>query len=118
MEFYKILQEIMDDKNLTIAEVARMSKLSDSTVRSIITRKSKNVALDVAIKLSEGLNIGLNELNGEKGLSKENSKLNDYVSEQINLDLQDFTEEEQEEIRQFALFVRQRKQQKRKGDSE
>lgn len=65
MYFYEILQSIMDCKNLSIPDVARMSGLPDSTIRSIISRKNKTVALEVAFKLAKGLNVSLEELNGE-----------------------------------------------------
>lgn len=65
MEFYKILMDIMNDKNLSIPDVARLTRLSDSTIRSIIARKTKNVSLEVAFKMSKGLNVSLERLNGE-----------------------------------------------------
>lgn len=39
MDFYLILQEIMQEKDINIPTVARMCNLSDGTVRSIIKRK-------------------------------------------------------------------------------
>lgn len=65
-EFYKILLEIMDEKNMNIPDVARACGLTDSTVRSIIDRKQKKVALSVAFKLHRGLLVSLERLNGEK----------------------------------------------------
>lgn len=65
MEFYKILIDIMNEKNLSIPDVARLTGLSDSTIRSIISRKTKNVSLEVAFKMSKGLNVSLERLNGE-----------------------------------------------------
>ena len=65
MEFYKILQEIMSEKQIGIPDVARACGLSDSTVRSIIDRKAKNVTLAVAFKMQSGLNVSLERLNGE-----------------------------------------------------
>lgn len=64
MAIYKIIQEIMDEKNLSVADTARICKLPDSTVRGIIRRKQETVALEVAFKLSEGLNVSLEKLNG------------------------------------------------------
>lgn len=64
MYFYQILNEIMDEQNIGIAEVARKCNLTDSTVRSIIDRKQKKIALSVAFKLSNGLGISLERLNG------------------------------------------------------
>lgn len=66
MEFYKILQDIMAEKNMGIPDVARACGLSDSTVRSIIDRKAKNVTLEVAFKMRCGLNVSLERLNGEE----------------------------------------------------
>ena len=58
----------MKQKNLNIPEVARLSGLPDSTIRSIISRKNKTVALEVAFKLAKGLNVSLRELNGEENI--------------------------------------------------
>ncbi|MBU3205187.1 helix-turn-helix domain-containing protein [Clostridium algidicarnis] len=72
MEFYKILQSIMEERELTVSEISRMAGLPDSTIRSIISRKTKNISLEVASKLSRGLNISLEELNGEVPDNKTN----------------------------------------------
>ncbi len=66
MYFYEILQSIMEERNLSISEVARLSGLPDSTVRSILSRKNKTVALEVAFKLAKGLDVSLERLNGEQ----------------------------------------------------
>ena len=55
----------MQQKSISIPDVARICNLPDSTIRSIISRKSKTVALEVAFKISKGLNVSLEELNGE-----------------------------------------------------
>lgn len=88
--FYKILQEIMDEKGLSIAEVARISDLSDSTVRSIINRKTKTVALEVAFKLSKGLNVSLERLNG---IIKDSS-----IDESVNEKLSRYHEDDFEKL--------------------
>lgn len=64
MEFYEILREVMDEKKMSIADVAHACGLRDSTVRSIFLRQQKNVALEVAFKLSDGLGVSLERLNG------------------------------------------------------
>ena len=62
---YEILKSIMDERELSIAETARICNLPDSTVRGIITRKQKSIALEVAFKLSNGLGVSLEYLNGD-----------------------------------------------------
>lgn len=65
MAFYQILQEIMNEKGMRVADVARACNLPDSTVRSILARKNESVALEVAFKLSKGLDVSLERLNNE-----------------------------------------------------
>lgn len=64
MAIYEILEKIMVERHMSIADVARICNLPDSTVRGIIRRKQENVALDVAFRLSDGLDVSLEKLNG------------------------------------------------------
>ncbi len=64
MAVYQILGKIMDEKGLSIADVARICNLPDSTVRGIIRRHQETIALEVAFKLSDGLSVSLEKLNG------------------------------------------------------
>lgn len=80
MDFYKILEDIMQQKSISIPDVARMCNLPDSTIRSIISRKSKTVALEVAFKISKGLNVSLEELNGEILKQSDNPRSNKVSS--------------------------------------
>lgn len=75
MDFYQVLLEIMEEKSFSIPDVARATGLSDSTIRSIISRKTKKVSLDVAFKMYKGLGVSLERLNGEeiKNTSKDNN---------------------------------------------
>lgn len=79
MDFYRILLDIMDEQELSIPDVARACGLSDGTIRSIIVRKSKNVSLEVAFKLSNGLHIPLERLNGETGSKKKDCSYSPYA---------------------------------------
>ena len=65
MDFYEILLDIMAEKQLSIPAVATACGLTDSTVRSIITRQQKRVSLDLAFKLKDGRGVSLQRLNGE-----------------------------------------------------
>ncbi|CZT57451.1 hypothetical protein [Solibaculum mannosilyticum] len=62
---YKVLEDIMLKKDLRVADIAKICDLPDSTVRGIITRKQNSVALEVAFRLSRGLGVSLEMLNGE-----------------------------------------------------
>lgn len=73
MEFHEILGAIMHEKDMSIADVARACGLTDSTVRSIFDRKQKKIALSVAFKLSEGLGVSLQRLNGMPDVQNKNT---------------------------------------------
>lgn len=73
MDFYEILGQIMEEKKMSIADVARACKLTDSTVRSIFDRHQKKVALNVAFKLADGLDVSLERLNGQPDAATKNS---------------------------------------------
>lgn len=75
-EIYKLLQDIIETKKISVAEAARLCDLPDSTVRGIITRKQNSIALDVAFKLSHGLGVSIEYLNGDDNENKllENKK--------------------------------------------
>lgn len=74
MDVYETLLDVMGYEGLSIAQVAKKCGLPDSTVRGITTRKQKTVTLDVAYKLSEGLGISLERLNGMEESSENKEK--------------------------------------------
>ena len=105
MEIYKILQEVMEEKQISIPEAAKRCNLSDSTVRTIITRKAKSVTLDVAFKLSKGLHVSLEKLNGDM----ENSTVSKVVEnkevprfEKILYNFGELNAQGQEKVLQYA----------------
>ncbi len=61
---YKAIQAIMDERGLSITDVAHLCNLSDSTVHSIMRRERGTIALSVAFKIADGLGISLEKLNG------------------------------------------------------
>jgi len=110
MAVYEILEEIMSERDVSIADIARMCNLPDSTVRGIVRRKQDSIALEVAFKLSDGLGVSLEKLNGmpekenssgpvgsdpEEEISRLFDKLNDVlVSSRFIRDGEDITDEQ------------------------
>lgn len=74
MDVYEILSEIMEYEGLSIANVAKKCGLPDSTVRGIVTRKQKTISLEVAFKISKGLGVSLERLNGMEELNRDKAK--------------------------------------------
>lgn len=116
MDFYLVLNKIMEEKGLNVAEVARACNLTDSTVRSIIDRKQKRVALEVAFKLSQGLNVSLERLNGMVEPQQKNapaqgeSALTPKQQELFNLLLSLPPEKQQEAINYIRFLIGQSNQ--------
>lgn len=82
MDVYEILSEIMEYEGLSIANVAKKCGLPDSTVRGIVTRKQKTISLEVAFKISNGLGVSLEKLNGmEENRGKEKNIIKNNVTE-------------------------------------
>lgn len=64
MDFYVILQNLLYDQGLTVSEAARICKIPYSTLNSIIRREGKTTSLEIAMKISEGLQVPIECLNG------------------------------------------------------
>lgn len=75
MDFYEILQTILDDKGMSVPDVAKLSGIPDSTLRSILKRKTKTASLEVAMRVSRALNVSLETLNGDAP----------YIGDNLNL---------------------------------
>ena len=112
MYFFEILQNIMNERNLKVSDISKMTDIPDSTLRSIINRKNKTVALDVAFKISKGLNIPIEKLNDENTFSNENinqlnNKLNklNYYFNKLNSVGQEKAIERVEELAQISKYT-------------
>lgn len=103
VDFYKILQDIMDEKGLSIPDVARACALSDSTIRSIIERKTKNVSLEVAFKMQHGLNVSLERLNGDSKIQEPAINTDSRLSE-IDSIFKSLSADNQSKLTELALL--------------
>lgn len=111
MEFWKILSQIMEEQNLTVAQVARRCGIPDSTVRSVIDRKYKEIKLDVAFKLSAGLGVSMERLNGEPEREPEEKSSVDEIQMIFN----SLSEENRAKLKELALLYLG--EQRRNGES-
>ncbi len=105
MDFYQVLQQIMEEKNLTIPEVARLTGLTDSTIRSIINRKNKTIALEVAFKLSKGLDVSLERLNGE-GKNFSNTNISPH-KKKILEEVESLNDSQLENLSTFLKYLKE-----------
>ena len=102
----------MNERNLKVSDISKMTDIPDSTLRSIINRKNKTVALDVAFKISKGLNIPIEKLNDEnicsnKNINQLDNKLNklNYYFNKLNSVGQEKAIERVEELAQISKYT-------------
>jgi plasmid maintenance system antidote protein VapI len=62
MAFGKNLQNYMKENNLEIGDVVKLTGVPYTTIYSIIERDSDNVAVTVAIRISKGLGISIDDI--------------------------------------------------------
>lgn len=64
--FYKIFLDITGAMGLLIADIVRITGLTDRQVRTIITRRMKDAPLPIALQLSDTLGVPLEVWTGDK----------------------------------------------------
>ena len=83
--------------------------LSWTTVKRILTVGVKNASIGNVIKLCNALNLDIEELSKDKIIEKYKAPNNDdYLLIACHHETGKLTEEEKEEIKQFAEFVKKR----------
>lgn len=94
------LNDLLAERRVTVTDLARKIDVSPSTIYSIIQRNNKKVDIDVLIKISKILGVNV-------------EYFSDITDEPMTIaahfDGDEYTEEELDEIKQFAEFVKNRK---------
>lgn len=94
------LDTLLKERGMTVTELARRVDIAPTTIYSIIQRNNKKVDIDVLIKIAKTLGVNteyFSDLAEEPGTIA------------AHFDGDEFTEEELEEIKQFAEFVKNRR---------
>lgn len=106
------IKKIIIDRYKTLANFSRKFDFPWSTVNGMLTRGIENSSISNVIKLCKALNLDLEKLSEGIIADKEINpqKVNDdYMLIACHHETGKLTEEEKEEIKQFAEFVKTRK---------
>ena len=104
MERARILRELMNSKGLKVADIVRISGLPYSTVKYIMENGIEKASYTNVQKICKALGITADELeNMTMGTQEEPKTI------AAHFDGTEYTEDELEEIKQFAAFVKNRK---------
>nr|WP_307999034.1 helix-turn-helix transcriptional regulator [uncultured Merdimonas sp.] len=100
----EILRNLMEEKGMKVSDIVKISGLPYSTVKAILERGAEKAGYVNVCKICNALGISADEL--EKMVSDKTYTLNTIAA---HFDGDEYTEEELNEIRQFADFVKKRR---------
>jgi predicted transcriptional regulator len=100
----ELLRKIMEEKNMKVSDIVKISGLPYSTVKAILERGAEKAGYVNVCKICNALGISADEL--EKMVAGESWKPATIAA---HFDGTEYTEDELDEIRQFAEFVKNRK---------
>ena len=100
----EILRNLMEEKGMKVSDVVKISGLPYSTVKAILERGAEKAGYVNVCKICNALGISADEL--EKMVSDKTYTPNTIAA---HFDGDEYTEEELNEIRQFADFVKKRR---------
>jgi transcriptional regulator with XRE-family HTH domain len=106
MNFGERLRQIIKEKGLTQAEVAKLLSIGESTV-SFYESGKRQPDYETLVRLSEAFKVSTDFLLGKTDIK------NPIETIAAHHDGEDWTEEELEDIEKFKEFVRMRRQQRR-----
>lgn len=100
----EILRNLMEEKGMKVSDIVKISGLPYSTVKAILERGAEKAGYVNVCKICNALGISADEL--EKMVSDKTYTPNTIAA---HFDGDEYTEEELNEIRQFADFVKKRR---------
>ena len=93
------LDELLKKQNVTVTELARRVGVAPTTIYSIIQRNNKKVDIDVLLNIADVLGV-------DADYFRDSDK---PVTIAAHFDGNEFTEEELDEIRNFAEYVKSKR---------
>lgn len=100
----EILKKLMEDKGMKVSDIVKISGLPYSTVKAILERGAEKAGYINVCKICNALGISADEL--EEMVSDNNYQPTTIAA---HFDGTEFTEDELNEIKQFAEFVKNKR---------
>ena len=101
----KLLRNLMEEQNMKVSDIVKRSGLPYSTVKAILERGAEKAGYVNVCKICKALGISADEL--ERMVADQNYEPTTLAA---HFDGEEYTEDELDEIKQFAQFVKNRKQ--------
>lgn len=100
----ELLKKIMENKNMKVADIVKISGLPYSTVKAILERGAEKAGYVNVCKICNALGITADEL--EKMIADDTYQPTTLAA---HFDGDEYTESEMEEIKNFAAFVKNKR---------
>lgn len=100
----ELLKKLMENKNMKVADIVKISGLPYSTVKSILERGAEKAGYVNVCKICNALGITADEL--EKMVADDTYQPTTLAA---HFDGEEYTESEMEEIKNFAAFVKNKR---------
>lgn len=100
----ELLKKLMENKNMKVADIVKISGLPYSTVKAILERGAEKAGYVNVCKICNALGITADEL--EKMVADDTYQPTTLAA---HFDGEEYTESEMEEIKNFAAFVKNRR---------
>nr|DAM60754.1 MAG TPA: Helix-turn-helix XRE-family like protein [Caudoviricetes sp.] len=100
----ELLKKIMENKNMKVADIVKISGLPYSTVKAILERGAEKAGYVNVCKICNALGITADEL--EKMVADDTYQPTTLAA---HFDGDEYTESEMEEIKNFAAFVKNKR---------
>lgn len=102
----ELLRKLMEEKNMKVADIVRISGLPYSTVKAILERGAEKAGYVNVCKICNALGISADEL--EKMVVDQDYQPSTLAA---HFDGDEYTESELEEIKNFAEYVKAKRKQ-------
>ncbi len=100
----ELLRNLMEERNMKVSDIVKLSGLPYSTVKAILERGAEKAGYVNVCKICKALGISADEL--EQMVIDESYQPTTIAA---HFDGDEYTEDELEEIRQFAAFVKNKR---------
>ena len=100
----ELLRKLMEERNMKVSDIVKLSGLPYSTVKAILERGAEKAGYVNVCKICNALGISADEL--EQMVIDENYQPTTMAA---HFDGDEYTEDELDEIRQFAAFVKNKR---------
>lgn len=100
----ELLRKLMEERNMKVSDIVKLSGLPYSTVKAILERGAEKAGYVNVCKICKALGISADEL--EQMVIDESYQ---PVTMAAHFDGNEFTEDELDDIRQFAAFVKNKR---------